>query len=101
MHSLPHSSGELRRTRRLVRARLAVLNLEGRIVPRASLFEVTRLVSDQAGVAQLTDPNLVNAWGLAFSPTGPFWVANNGTNTATVFSGDHSGNPGTPLSINS
>jgi hypothetical protein len=34
------------------------------------------LVSDQPGKAKMTDPNLVNAWGLAFNPAGgPFWVS--------------------------
>jgi hypothetical protein len=31
----------------------------------------TNLTSDQPGVAANTDPNLVNAWGLAVSPTAP------------------------------
>jgi uncharacterized protein (TIGR03118 family) len=31
------------------------------------------------------DPNLVNPWGLAFNPTGPLWVANNGTGTSTIY----------------
>jgi uncharacterized protein (TIGR03118 family) len=44
-------------------------------------------VSNQPGVAKVTDPDLVNAWGLANSPTSPLWVANNGTNTATVYAG--------------
>jgi uncharacterized protein (TIGR03118 family) len=43
------------------------------------------LVSDQPGVAKFTDPNLVNAWGIAASGTSPFWVANNGTGTATLY----------------
>lgn len=48
-------------------------------------FVQTNLVSNRSGVAQVTDPGLVNAWGLAYSATGPFWVANNGTGTATVY----------------
>src|SRR5207253_6299318 len=38
-----------------------------------------------------TDTNLVNPWGIAFSATSPFWVANNGTGTSTLYDG--SGNP--------
>lgn len=53
---------------------------------RAAFTEVD-LISDVPGKAPLTDPALVNPWGLAFSPTGPLWVANNGTNTATIYSG--------------
>ena len=67
--------------------------LEGRCVP-ASLagFHVTNLVSDQPGVAQITDPNLVNAWGIALSPTdGAFWVSDNNTNVATLYRGDVNG----------
>jgi uncharacterized protein (TIGR03118 family) len=48
------------------------------------------LVSDQAGRAEMTDPNLVNAWGLAFGPATsptPAWVANNGKNNATLYRG--------------
>jgi uncharacterized protein (TIGR03118 family) len=50
-------------------------------------FTQINQVSDQPGVANLTDPDLVNAWGLALSPTSPLWSANNGTNTATLYSG--------------
>jgi uncharacterized protein (TIGR03118 family) len=53
----------------------------------ATTFQQTNLVSDQPGVAQLTDPNLVNAWGLASSSTSPLWVADNGSNLATLYTG--------------
>ncbi len=33
------------------------------------------------------DPNLVNAWGIAFNPQGFVWVANNGTSTSTLYDG--------------
>jgi uncharacterized protein (TIGR03118 family) len=45
------------------------------------------LVSDVPGAAQLTDPHLVNAWGLGFGPTTPAWVADNGTDVSTLYSG--------------
>src|SRR4051812_10343076 len=43
------------------------------------------LVSDQPGMAQVTDPNLVNPWGLSASPTSPIWVANNHSDTSTLY----------------
>jgi uncharacterized protein (TIGR03118 family) len=46
------------------------------------------LVSDVPGRADLTDPNLVNAWGMAQGPTSPVWVADNHTNVATLYTGD-------------
>lgn len=45
------------------------------------------LVADRPGHAELTDPNLVNAWGLAFGPSTPAWVADNGTDVATLYRG--------------
>src|SRR6185437_1651584 len=50
-------------------------------------FRESDVVSDQPGHATITDPDVVNAWGLALSPTSPLWVANNGTNTSTLYSG--------------
>jgi uncharacterized protein (TIGR03118 family) len=52
---------------------------------RGSYVE-TPVVSDQPGVAPVTDSNLVNPWGIAFGPTTPLWVANNGTSTSTLYS---------------
>jgi uncharacterized protein (TIGR03118 family) len=50
-------------------------------------FEQRNLVSDIAGVARITDRNLVNPWGLAAGPTTPLWVADNGTDVSTLYSG--------------
>jgi len=48
---------------------------------------VTNLVTDDqsAHAAQITDPGLVNGWGISFSPTSPFWVSSNGAGTSTVY----------------
>ena len=45
----------------------------------------TNLVSDIPGLATITDPELHNPWGVSHSPTSPFWVSNQGTNTATLY----------------
>ena len=58
------------------------------------------LVSDQASVgAPITDPHLVNPWGITFGPTTPLWVANNGTNTSTLYS-NNNGPTQVPLVVN-
>jgi uncharacterized protein (TIGR03118 family) len=50
-------------------------------------FVQRNLVADIASFGAVTiDPNLVNAWGLAFGPDGSLWVANNGSGTATFYS---------------
>ncbi len=47
-------------------------------------YERIDLVSDLPG-ALIQDPNLVNPWGIAFGPATPFWTANNGTGTSTLY----------------
>jgi uncharacterized protein (TIGR03118 family) len=48
-------------------------------------FVQVNLVSDISGLATITDPQLVNPWGVAHSSTSPFWVSNQGTNTSTLY----------------
>ena len=49
-------------------------------------FLVHNLVSDLPGIADRTDPNLVNPWGVGFGAS-PFWVGNNKTGTSTLYDG--------------
>lgn len=49
------------------------------------------LVSDGFIPADHLNSDTVNAWGVAFNPTTFAWVANNGTNTASVFDGHGNG----------
>jgi uncharacterized protein (TIGR03118 family) len=55
------------------------------------------LVSDQPGVAQLTDPQLVNAWGMSRGPNTPVWVSDNGADVTTLYNGAVPGNPESPV----
>jgi uncharacterized protein (TIGR03118 family) len=50
-------------------------------------YTVHNLVSDQAGKADHTDPNLVNPWGITASSSSPWWVSDNGTNVSTLYNG--------------
>jgi uncharacterized protein (TIGR03118 family) len=52
---------------------------------KGSGYTVHALVSDQPGVALTTDPNLVNGWGISAGPMTPWWVANEDTNTSTLY----------------
>src|ERR1700761_4252100 len=56
--------------------------------PVVSSFTATALVSDGAVAAAHTDANLKNPWGVAFNPQGFVWVADNGTNLATLYDGN-------------
>jgi uncharacterized protein (TIGR03118 family) len=70
-------------------------SLEARCLPSTSYVQ-TNLVSDTPGMAQFTDPNLVNPWGIAYSPTtpgnpgGPFWISDNNAGVSTIYNGDGS-----------
>jgi uncharacterized protein (TIGR03118 family) len=51
----------------------------------SSGYAIHPLVSDE-GRAPNDDRFLVNSWGLAASPTGPWWTANEATDTSTLYS---------------
>ncbi len=53
----------------------------------ADRYRQTNLVSDVSGLAQITDPNLVNSWGIVHPPMGPWWVADNGMGVSTLYNG--------------
>ena len=70
----------------LVIASLSIaLILSGVRPASAQFYTQDNLVSDGAVPAEHLDPNMVNAWGLASSPTSPWWISNNGTGTTTLY----------------
>src|SRR5712671_4412595 len=60
---------------------------------RADTYSWTNFQSDIAGVAQHTDPNLVNPWGMSVSTGGTLWVSDNGTGVSTLYNQDGTANP--------
>ncbi|MCL2449107.1 MAG: TIGR03118 family protein [Polyangiaceae bacterium] len=50
-----------------------------------SLVETNIVTSQAPDGGAGTDPNLINAWGLAFNPSGPAWVVANGSGIAQVY----------------
>jgi uncharacterized protein (TIGR03118 family) len=53
----------------------------------ASGYLVHRLVSDGGVAAPARDVALRNGWGLAATPTGPWWTTNEASSTSTLYSG--------------
>jgi uncharacterized protein (TIGR03118 family) len=53
-------------------------------------YVVTNLVSDIAALGgRVIDPNLKNAWGVAFTPAAsPFWIADNANGLSTLYDGN-------------
>jgi uncharacterized protein (TIGR03118 family) len=69
-----------------LRTHLELESLEDRSLLSAGFLQ-TNLISDLAGVARFTDPNLSNAWGIDYLPGGPFWIADNNPGLASVVTG--------------
>jgi len=55
----------------------------------AQQYHQFNLFSDVPGIAKTTDTKgqLVNPWGISFSPQGPFWISDNGSGLSTIYSG--------------
>ena len=76
-----------------MRTRLSLLLCAGLLASAspapAHIYVQRNLVSDGAvATEQPPDAHLVNAWGLVSSATSPWWVANNGTATSTLYDGN-------------
>lgn len=78
----------LRRLRAATLLPMAFFGLSG-VTPLGAQTRVavTNLVSNGAVPAATIDPNLVNPWGIARSPTGPIWISDNGTGLSTLYNG--------------
>ncbi len=65
----------------------------------SGFYRQHNLVSDVSGRADHPDTNVVNAWGLAAGPTTPWWIANNGSDTSTLYDASADVIPGLVVSI--
>jgi len=54
----------------------------------ANVYLQQNLVSNVAGQAAFTDPNLLDPWGISLSTSSPFWVSNHLGGTSTLYSGN-------------
>jgi uncharacterized protein (TIGR03118 family) len=80
-------------TRRLVSAAIIAISVSGVAAQHAdaqqNAYQVTPLVSNLAGQAPVHDPNLQNAWGVAFTlAASPFWISDNNSGLSTLYDGD-------------
>jgi uncharacterized protein (TIGR03118 family) len=72
---------------------IAVVALLGLAAPAAmpaagpNSYLVHNLVANTAGVADFTDPNLVDPWAIAISATSPFWISDHLSGLATIYTG--------------
>src|SRR5882762_10840736 len=50
-------------------------------------YTQTNLVSNADGAARVTDPQLINPWGMSRSPSSAWWVSDQKTGFITVYNG--------------
>jgi uncharacterized protein (TIGR03118 family) len=59
-----------------------------------NLYAQTAIVSDGSTKATTTDANLLNPWGIAYFPGGPWWISDNNSGFSTEY--DSAGAPVVP-----
>ena len=69
---------------------LVSLAIPSGLLAQQTGYSQTNLVSNTAGVANTTDPQLLNPWGISFLTGQDFWIANNNSGTSTLY--DDNGN---------
>lgn len=92
IRSIPPSDMRMKRT---ISTSVVALGLGVAVPAQSALVDQANLVTDDQSVlaglgfdpAVTVDPLLINPWGMSFAPTGPFWVSNQGTGTATLYNG--------------
>jgi len=70
---------------------------------KGDVISATNLVTDDQSVksAQITDPFLKNAWGISRSTLSPFWVSDNATGVATLYTVNPTTNATTKVTLGS
>src|ERR1700730_17041524 len=76
---------------------IIIVAAPSRLLAQQSGYFQTNLVSNTAGIATTTDPQLLNPWGISFLPGQDFWIANNNSGTSTLY--DLNGNKNTALVV--
>jgi uncharacterized protein (TIGR03118 family) len=59
----------------------------------AQHYTQVNLVSNTSGVAPVTDPHLVNPWGISRTSGSPWWISDNATGLSTLYNGAGAINP--------
>ena len=77
----------------LILGLLTILGACSTMFAQQTGYSQTNLVANTAGIANHTDPQLSNPWGISFIPGQPFWIANNNGGTSTLYDALGNKNP--------
>ena len=70
-----------------------IAGLVGGSFASAQHYTQVNLVANTSGVAPVTNPNLVNPWGVSRTSSSPWWISDNGTGLSTLYNGAGAINP--------
>jgi uncharacterized protein (TIGR03118 family) len=76
---------------------LMTLAIPSGLLAQQAGYSQTNLASNTAGVANTTDPQLLNPWGISILPGQDFWIANNNSGTSALY--DNQGKKDTGLVV--
>jgi uncharacterized protein (TIGR03118 family) len=76
---------------------LMTLAIPSGLLAQQAGYSQTNLVSNTAGVANATDTQLVNPWGISVLPGENFWIADNNSGVSTLY--DQNGTKDTGLVV--
>src|SRR5579864_9094669 len=76
---------------------LMTLAIPSGLLAQQAGYSQTNLVSNTGGVANTTDTQLLNPWGISILPGQDFWIANNNSGTSTLY--DNQGKEDTGLVV--
>jgi uncharacterized protein (TIGR03118 family) len=65
----------------------SAMALSGGAISFGQHYQQTNLVAGKSGFAPITDPNLVNPWGISRGSGSPWWTSDNGTGLSTLYNG--------------
>src|SRR5215471_13103604 len=80
-------------TQRAVILGLLTISAASSVLAQQTGYSQTNLVANTAGVANHTDPQLSNPWGISIIPGQPFWIANNNGGTSTLYNAQGNKDP--------
>ncbi len=67
--------------------------------PPGGSYLQTNIVSDVKGTARVTDPTVINPWGIVAGPGTPFWIADNNAGVSTIYTGSGAPFAGAPAAV--
>ena len=78
---------------------LIMATIPSGLLAQQSGYSQTNLVSNTSGVANTTDSQLLNPWGVSYLPGQDFWIANNNSGTSTLYDDQGNKNAGLVVTI--